>query len=127
MVLDSSAVLAIFYKEEHGTWCAKQLDEAHGGLRMSTVNLAECLILVEDCQDSVAAQQMQAELESRGVAFIPPDTEQARIAAQARHRYPLNLGDCFAYALAQITGDTLLTLDRDFKSTDISVLLPPRR
>lgn len=127
MVLDSSAVLAIFYKEEHGAWCAKQLDEATGRLRMSTVNLAECLILVEDRQDSAAAIRIQTELEARGVAFIPPDVEQARIAAQARHRYPLNLGDCFAYALAQVTGDPLLTLDRDFKGTDISAMLPPRR
>lgn len=108
-------------------WCAKQLDETQGALRMSTVNLAECLILAEDRENAAAAQRMQATLESRGVALIPPDAEQARIAAQARHRYPLNLGDCFAYALAQVTGDTLLTLDRDFKGTDISVLLPPRR
>lgn len=126
MVLDSSAVLAIFYKEEYGSWCAKQLDEATGVLRMSTVNLAECLILAEDRDHAAAARQLQADLELRGVAFIAPDAEQARTAALARHRYPLNLGDCLAYALARVTDDTLLTLDRDFKSTDISVLLPPR-
>ncbi|HEX3557202.1 MAG TPA: type II toxin-antitoxin system VapC family toxin [Thermoanaerobaculia bacterium] len=33
---------------------------------------------------------------------MPPDVEQARIVAEARFRYPLNLGDCFAYALAII-------------------------
>lgn len=46
--------------------------------------------------------QIEEELLSSGIRFVPPDVEQARIVAEARFRYPLNLGDCFAYALAII-------------------------
>lgn len=40
--------------------------------------------------------------------------------------FPLKLGDCFAYALAKTENCPLLTLDRDFRATDIAALLPPR-
>ncbi len=36
----------------------------------------------------------------------------------------LNLGDCFAYALACAEGCGILTLDRDFRSVDVPVDLP---
>jgi len=52
--------------------------------------------------------------------------EQAHIARQAfqdfgkgRHAAALNFGDCFAYALARVTGEALLFKGDDFKKTDI--------
>ena len=38
---------------------------------------------------------------------------------KGRHRAGLNFGDCFAYALAKITGEPLLFKGDDFKKTDI--------
>jgi uncharacterized protein with PIN domain len=35
-----------------------------------------------------------------------------------------NMGDCFAYALAKEEDCPSHTVDRDFKNTDISVVLP---
>jgi len=56
--------------------------------------------------------------------------EQAHIARQAfhdfgrgRHKAGLNFGDCFAYALAKITGEPLLFKGEDFKKTDIASAL----
>ena len=57
--------------------------------------------------------------------FVPPDVEQARRAAIARLRYPLNLGDCFAYALAKTRGCPIVTRDGDFKKADCEILSPP--
>ena len=37
----------------------------------------------------------------------------------------INLGDCFAYALAVTENLPLLTLDSDFRAVDIPVILPP--
>jgi uncharacterized protein with PIN domain len=54
----------------------------------------------------------------------PPDAEHARQAARARNRFPINLGDCFAYALAVQRGAPLLTLDRGFRKTDLTLILP---
>jgi uncharacterized protein with PIN domain len=55
---------------------------------------------------------------------VAPSPRQAEIAAVARLRFPLNLGDCFAYALARDEDCPLLTLDRDFRRTDITVISP---
>ena len=54
----------------------------------------------------------------------PPSITPARPAA-ARLRYPLNLGDCFAYALSAAENCPILTLDSDFQKCDRPILFPP--
>jgi ribonuclease VapC len=61
------------------------------------------------------------------VPAVAPTRHHAELAAAARLRYPLNLGDCFAYALAKAEGCPLLALDDDFRKTDIELIAPPRR
>ena len=90
---------------------------------MSTVNLAECLILIRDRNPS-GYDKLSERLRGEPIRFVPPSASQAQIAAQARVKYPLNLGDCFAYALAKENNEALITLDRNFKRLDIEVLLP---
>ena len=123
IVVDTSVILAIFFDEAHAEWAAAQLGAA-AHLQMSTVNLAETLIRLRDARPSVA-DELEARLMSSGIRFVPPDADQARLAAAARLRYPLNLGDCFAYALAAAEGASILTLDRDFRALDVDVVLPP--
>lgn len=67
---------------------------------------------------------LEAKILNSGINFVAPDVEQASLAAQARLRYPLNLGDCFAYALAKTRRFRLLTLDTDFRATDIQIVCP---
>jgi uncharacterized protein with PIN domain len=100
MVVDTSVLLAVFFAEPAGGWAAKQLAAHASELRMSTVNLTETLIRVRDRQPQLY-ETIETELLTSGIRFVPPDVEQAKIAAEARLRYPLNLGDCFAYALAR--------------------------
>lgn len=123
MVVDTSILLAVLFDEGDAAWAIARLDENAGSLRMSTVNLAETLILLRDRQP-----QLYDDLESRvlgsGIRFVAPDFEQARIAARARMQYPLNLGDCFAYALAVVERTSILTLDRDFRAVDRPVVTP---
>lgn len=90
---------------------------------MSTVNLTETLIRVLDRQPQLAGQ-IEDKLLNSGILFIPPDARQARIAAHARMTYPLNLGDCFVYALAVVEDCPILALDEDFRSTDQPVVFP---
>lgn len=123
MVVDTSVLLAIFFAEPEGEWAAARLAEHAPELRMSTVNLTETLILVKDRQPQLF-QTIEAELLGSNIRFVPPDVEQARIAAEARLRYPLNLGDCFAYALAVVENCPILAIDRDFRSMDLPVILP---
>lgn len=123
MVVDTSVLLAILFNEKHGTWSADQLQEHHGDLQMSTVNYAETLILIQDRQPSLF-QDIREAIEVSAIRLVAPDARQAELAASARLRYPLNLGDCFAYALARQEGCPVLTLDRDFRKTDVPVILP---
>src|SRR3954452_6768457 len=81
-----------------------------GRLIMSTVNLAEALIRIRDRQPTLA-DDLEQRLRNSGIRFVPPDVQQASIASHARIRYPLNLGDCFAYALASVERCPILTLD----------------
>jgi ribonuclease VapC len=126
MVVDTSVILAILFDEAHATWAAEALNAHAGELRMSTVNLAEALILVRDRQPQLA-DELEAMLLDTGIRLVPPDVDQARFAAAARLRYPLNLGDCFAYALAVAEGCAILTLDGDFRRTDRPIMIPPDR
>ena len=123
MVVDASAVLAIFFDEPEAPWVIDRLNEHAAALCMSTVNVAEVLILLRDRKPKVAAE-LQDRLLTSGIRFMAPDVNQARIAAEARLRFPLNLGDCFAYALSVAEDCAILAIDRDFRRTDRPVILP---
>ena len=120
MVVDTSVLLAILFNESSALSCAEILESAPV-LKMSTVNLAECLIITKHRQPNL-------DLESRilqcGIQFIPPTATHAQLAARARAEFPLNLGDCFAYALAKAERLKLVTLDSDFEATDLQVVVP---
>ena len=121
MVIDTSALLAVIFNEPQGPRIAKILSDQTGVLCMSTVNLAECLILIEDRQPQ-DFEAIRETIYSLKIRMIAPSKQQAEIAAKARLQYPLNLGDCFAYALAQQEGVPLLTLDKDFVKTDLDLV-----
>ena len=78
-------------------------------------------------RDAVASRCFD-ELVLEAQIVIEPVTEaQARIAREAYrdfgkgsgHQAKLNFGDCFAYALAKVTGEPLLFKGGDFEQTDI--------
>lgn len=123
MVIDTSALLAVFFNEPHGVWVADVLSKNSDRLRMSTVNLSETLILIRDKQPQEASK-LELLIEESSIRFVPPTYKQAQIATFARLAYPLNLGDCFAYALAKDEGSALLTLDVDFRKTDLEIIFP---
>jgi ribonuclease VapC len=66
-------------------------------------------------------------LDRLGVVTEPVDAAQAGAALAAwrrfgkgRHPAGLNLGDCFSYALARMSGGSLLFKGNDFAQTDIA-------
>lgn len=122
MVVDTSALLAILFNEPLSTWAAGHLQRGRAP-RMSTINYAEALIISgERFPDRLGA--VQEAIEHSAIQLVQPTAEHAEIAAAARLRFPLNLGDCFAYALAKEQKCPLLALDRDFRRCDIYVVLP---
>jgi uncharacterized protein with PIN domain len=92
---------------------------------MSTVNYVETLILVGERYPR-RVDEVRELINSSEIRITPPTRLQAELAASARLRFPLNMGDWFAYAFAKEEDCPLLTLDRDFRNTDIKVILPKR-
>lgn len=120
MVVDSSALLAVLFAESQAERIAQLLSEADHPI-ISAVNYAECLIRVLDRAPD-AAETLEHALAGFALEVVPVDRLLASVAANARLRYPINLGDCFAYALAKTRNLALLTLDGDFSKTDIPLV-----
>jgi ribonuclease VapC len=123
LVVDTSALLAIILDESPASWAASHLQASRPNVQMSIVNYAEALILAAD-RFPDRQRAVQDAIHHSAIRLVAPTASQAEIVAWARLRYPLNLGDCFAYALAREEKCPLLTLDRDFRNCDIKVILP---
>jgi ribonuclease VapC len=126
MIVDSSALLAILFNESDAETYARALTQADA-CRISAANFVEVAIVVEAQTKASGSRQFDAFFRRAGIVIEPVTEEQAHIARQAytdfgkgRHRAGLSFGDCFAYALAKTTGETLLFKGEDFKRTDIS-------
>ena len=73
-----------------------------------------------------AGDDLDTFLRRTEVELVPVTSEHAHVARQAWRRFGkgnhparLNFGDCFAYALAAVTGEPLLFKGGDFALTDI--------
>jgi ribonuclease VapC len=129
MVVDSSAIIAVFLAEpEAGTMSdlLRAADEA----RMSAANLTECHIVLDHRTGDDNGEFRRALLFEFGIVIEPVTAADAWAAAGAyrrfgrgRHRAALNYGDCFAYALARSLDAPLLFKGDDFRHTDIEAVL----
>ena len=129
MILDASAVLAILFQEKDATNYSRVIAEAEL-CRMSAANFLEAAMVVERQIPNGGGSQFDALCRRARIVIEPVTEEQAHIARQAyidfgkgRHPAGLNFGDCFAYALAKVTGEPLLFKGEDFRRTDIQSAL----
>jgi ribonuclease VapC len=123
MILDSSAIVAVFKGEpEAGDLVA--LVEGAGQVQMSSATLLETSIVLG------RGRQLHLDqwLEAAEVEIVPFDREQADLARScylefgkgSGSRAQLNFGDCFSYALAMTTRQPLLFKGDDFRHTDVT-------
>ena len=125
MIVDTSAVLAILFNESDAETYARAISEADSR-RISAVSFVEAAVVVEAQTKESGSRQFDAFFRRAGIVIEPVREEQAHAARQAytdfgkgRHAAGLNFGDCFAYALAKVTGESLLFKGEDFKQTDV--------
>jgi ribonuclease VapC len=125
MILDTSALAAIFFDEPEAGQYTQVIHDADPCL-ISAGSFLELSIVLEGQIGMEAVRQCDMFFRRAGIIVEPFSVEQAHLARQAFHdfgkgRHPagLNLGDCFAYALAKHTGEPLLFKGKDFKKTDI--------
>src|SRR5271166_1807405 len=124
MVIDTSALAAIFFREPERQ---KFVDAilADGRRLLSAATMLETGIVVEARQGGAAGRELDLFVLRTALEIVPFDAEQAEIARAAwrkygkgRHPAGLNYGDCFSYALAKATGEPLLAKGGDLASTD---------
>ncbi len=125
MIVDSSAVLAILFREPDARRHASLIMAAHP-CRMSVANALEASIVAERRGGESAARDLDLLLERAEIELTPVTVEHLEVARLAWRRFgkgnhpaALNFGDCFAYALARTSDEPLLFKGDDFARTDI--------
>jgi ribonuclease VapC len=131
VIVDSSAVVAVV-RQEADAWILHRALIGARRARMSAANFVEAAVVVDGARDPVASRELDRYLEQMDVEVVAFTPDQARIARDAYrdfgrgsgHPAKLNLGDCFAYALAKDTGEPLLYTGDDFGHTDVIPAVP---
>ena len=126
MIVDSSAVLAILFREEDTLRFAEAI-EAATTCRMSAANFLEAAIRIDRGGNAIASDAFDDFIRETGILIEPATVEHAHLARRAYRAYgegtghptKLNFGDCFAYALAEATGEPPLFKGDDFAHTDL--------
>ena len=125
MILDASAIIAMLRAEPEASDFAAAMFFA-ANRRVSAVNYVEAAAVIESGRDPVATRKFDDFFRSSDVTVEVVTQEQAQLARQAyrdfgkgRHEAGLNLGDCFAYALAKDLDEPLLFKGSEFSHTDI--------
>lgn len=125
MILDSSAILAILFKEPDARRLGEAILEA-GFVGTGTPTLAETGIVLAH-RHPEGRTMLERFLDESDVEEIPFGEVHWRVAMEAHERYgrghhpaALNLGDCFAYATARVADEPLLFTGTDFTRTDVA-------
>ena len=126
MIIDTSALVAILRDEPEARHFAEVI-EAAKERRISAATYVEVGAVIDGGRDPVASRLVDRLLDAAQIVIEPVTEAQARIAREAYrdfgkgsgHAAGLDFGDCFAYALAQATGEPLLFKGDDFAHTDV--------
>jgi len=130
VIVDSSAVLAILFREPGFEVFLRAILDSRS-CSISAASLVEVSIVIDSRGGDAVIRQWDEFLRVSGMSVVAFTAEQAFIARRAysdygkgRHPAGLNFGDCFSYALAKATGEPLLFKGEDFRLTDVRAALP---
>lgn len=130
MFVDASALVAILSEEEDAKALSVRIELAKKPFTSAIAVFETISALLRKKQkhfDTIAAD-LRAFLESAGIEIIPIVDHVGFVAAEVRTRFGkgsghpagLNIGDCFAYAMAKHHGVPLLYKGDDFSQTDLA-------
>ncbi|MBL8212865.1 MAG: type II toxin-antitoxin system VapC family toxin [Bryobacterales bacterium] len=126
MVLDSSALVAIF-KQEPGHEVLQQKINDAALVLVGAPTLLETAMVLTRLTGKDQHVLLEAYLRRIDAILVDFTAEHYSVAAEAFVRYGrgfssksnLNFGDCLSYAIAALAGDKLLFVGADFTHTDI--------
>ena len=129
MIVDSSALLAVLFREDDADTFEEAMAKAER-LKMSVASWFEAAMAADRHGDDVARSRFDTFIEELSVQVEPVTYEQARLArfawnsfGKGAHKARLNFGDCLTYGFAKATGEPLLFKGGDFAQTDIEPAL----
>jgi ribonuclease VapC len=129
VILDSSALVAILFKEDDAAAYARALRDAESRA-IAAPTVVEAAMVAEGRAGPAMAGELDELLQAAQAEIVPFTAEHAAIARDAwrrfgkgRHPAGLNLGDCFAYALAKARGEPLLFKGDCFARTDVKAAI----
>jgi ribonuclease VapC len=129
MVVDTSAVIACLLDEPERRAFTEAIDADPVRL-ISVVGVVEASMVLLGRKRAEGLSDLHAFINDGGIQRVVVDIHQAEMAVDAfrrfgrsRHPAALNIGDCFAYALAKATGEKLLFKGGDFGQTDIAPVI----
>jgi ribonuclease VapC len=125
MILDSSVLIALIFKEPGHEQIMDKLTEAEY-LGIGTPTLAEVGIVLTARMGHPSKSLLTGLLQELGINEIPFGQVHWREAVEAyqrygrgRHQARLNFGNCLSYATAKLAGQQMLFVGHDFSQTDI--------
>jgi ribonuclease VapC len=130
VIVDTSALIAILRAEPEAVACAEAIELA-GVRRLSAAGYVELGAVIDRAGDTIASRRVEELLTTANIKVEAVTEHHARIAREAfrdfgkgsGHPARLNFGDCFSYALAKATGESLLFKGDDFRRTDVASVL----
>lgn len=134
MIIDTSVIVALMHDEPDAALLRSWIMRAAIN-RLSAATYVETAAVIDGRRDPRRSAILDHLLRELRIEIVPFTPRQAAIAREAYGRFgrgsghpaQLNMGDCFAYALARDTGEPLLYKGRDFALTDIEPLTEPIR
>ena len=132
MIVDTSALVAILTGEEDGPALLDVLLQADRP-KMSAASWLETAIVFDSRSSPQRRRRLDDLVAMLGIETVPFDAEQAGVARLAYqdfgrgsgHPARLNFGDCFSYALAIVSGESLLYKGDDFAATGVRAAISP--
>ncbi|MEJ2546763.1 MAG: type II toxin-antitoxin system VapC family toxin [Gemmatimonadota bacterium] len=127
MILDSSAIVAIAFREPGHERLVQRIASSDS-VGIGAPTLVESAIVLSARLNRDARAILSRLLTEGGIETIPFGAAHFGVAVGAwlefgrgRHPAALNFGDCLAYATARVTDRALLCVGDDFERTDLEI------
>jgi ribonuclease VapC len=127
VIVDTSVIIAIMKNEADAEDYRQRLAMRDDSAKISAASYLEASIVVDRAEKAILSERLDQLLAEEEIDIVPFTAAQSRIARTAYRQYgkgsghpaQLNFGDCFAYALAQDSGEAMLFKGDDFLQTDV--------
>lgn len=127
MIIDSSAVVAVFLQEPHYEALIDKLDSSPSRA-IGTPTIAETGIVLTSRMGRNAIGLLARFVQELEILPVPFGEDHWKEAVDAfdrygrgRHPASLSFGGCMTYAVAKLSGEPLLCTGDDFAKTDLEI------